>query len=294
MHRTTLEQWLVLQTVVESAGFTRAAMRLHRSQSAVSYAVAQLQERLGISLITVEGRSVRLTEAGEALLGDARPLIVQLATLETRAQALAQGAQARLRLAVDSAYSKRRLFAVLAQFEAAFPHTRLELFELMRLGAQQARAHADLGIVFQASDVLAEHRLADVELVAVAAASHPLCAVGPALTLADLTPYLQVRLEDGVQASRAPDEMRPRLWSVNTVESAREAVCAGLCFGWLPLHAVDDLLERGVLQRLPLASGGKRSIPLSLVFADFERAGQATRALADMLLAADVSLAQPA
>jgi DNA-binding transcriptional LysR family regulator len=284
MHKTTLEQWLVLRTVVEAGGFTRAAGLLHRSQSAVSYAVARLQERLGVTLIEIEGRQVRLTETGAALLRDAKPLLTLLDALEARARALSQGEQARVRLAVDSAYPKRRLFAVLARFAAAFPSTQLELNEVVRLGAEQARSLGDLGIVFQASDVLAEHRLEDVVLVAVARHDHPLL-VGAtaALSMADLTPHLQISLEDGQQPARAPEETCRR-WAVNSVESAVEAVRAGLCFGWLPLHAIAERLDSGELCRLPLVSGGTRSIPLSLVFADIDHAGPATRALAQWLL----------
>ncbi|MBV8048951.1 MAG: LysR family transcriptional regulator [Paludibacterium sp.] len=288
MHKTTLEQWQVLQTVIEAGGFTRAAAQLHRSQSAVSYAIAQLQERLGATLIEVEGRKVRLTETGAALLRDARPLITQLDGLEARAKALTQGTQACVRFAVDSAYPKRSLFAVLKRFAADFPHTQIELSEVMRLNAEQARARSDLAIVFQTTTVLAEHRLADVELLAVAAHDHPLLQAGQTtLSTADLAPHLQVRLEDSQQPAHTGDEGKRRQWSVNTVESAREAVLSGLCFGWLPRHVIADDLTGGTLCPLPLRTGAKRSIPLSLVFADVEQAGPATRALADLLLRMD-------
>ena len=46
--RTTLEQWVVLQTVIEQGSFAQAATALNRSQSSVSYALSGLQERLGL------------------------------------------------------------------------------------------------------------------------------------------------------------------------------------------------------------------------------------------------------
>ncbi len=45
--KTTLEQWRAFHAVIESGGFSPAAKALHRSQSAVSHAVARLQEQLG-------------------------------------------------------------------------------------------------------------------------------------------------------------------------------------------------------------------------------------------------------
>jgi DNA-binding transcriptional LysR family regulator len=47
MHKTTLEQWSLLQKVVELGSFAKAAEETHRSQSSVSYNLALLQERLG-------------------------------------------------------------------------------------------------------------------------------------------------------------------------------------------------------------------------------------------------------
>ena len=49
--RTTLEQWRVLQAIVDAGGFAQAAQELHRSQSSVSYAIARLQEQVGVPLL---------------------------------------------------------------------------------------------------------------------------------------------------------------------------------------------------------------------------------------------------
>ncbi|WP_230369053.1 helix-turn-helix domain-containing protein [Paludibacterium denitrificans] len=53
--KTTTEQWLVLQAIVEHGGFAQAAQALHRSQSSVSYAVSRLQEQLGVALLQPQG-----------------------------------------------------------------------------------------------------------------------------------------------------------------------------------------------------------------------------------------------
>ncbi|MFJ8542360.1 LysR family transcriptional regulator [Streptomyces sp. NPDC093586] len=58
--------------VVEESGFTRAAARLHVVQSAVSTGIQALERELGVRLLHRTSREVRLTEAGEAFLPDAR------------------------------------------------------------------------------------------------------------------------------------------------------------------------------------------------------------------------------
>ena len=71
--RTTLEQWAILAAVVDHGGFAQAATARHKSQSAVSYAIARLQESLDIALLVVEGRKAVLTGHGRILLQRARP-----------------------------------------------------------------------------------------------------------------------------------------------------------------------------------------------------------------------------
>lgn len=290
MHRTSLEQWLVLQTVVDAGGFAQAAEQLHRSQSSVSYAVARLQERLGVELLHIEGRKAHLTDIGETLLQDARLLITELETLELRAHALAEGAEARVLLAVDSIYPKERLFNVLARFAQRYPYTRVELNEVIRLTPLRGAALADLSICLQAADNTAGQKLMDVELLAVAHRDHPLHHTGKSiLSFADLTHHLQVRLGDeSLPAHELSGAPRPN-WTVNTVEAAIEAVRSRLCFGWLPRHTIQQALTEGMLLPLPLGAGQTRDIPLTLHFSNYDRAGSATRALADLLLGVGLS-----
>src|SRR5258708_34545315 len=73
--QTELEQWAVLRTVVEAGSFAKAAQQLNRSQSSVSYAIARLQERLGVAFLHVDGRRALLPDAGQLILAEAVPLV---------------------------------------------------------------------------------------------------------------------------------------------------------------------------------------------------------------------------
>src|SRR3546814_13105103 len=107
--KTTLEQWRVLQAIVEHGGYAQAAEALHRSQSSVSYMVARLQEQLGVPLLTIEGRKARLTESGKALLVQASDLLDDAARLEQRAARLEQGWEAQVRPVGDARSEERRV-----------------------------------------------------------------------------------------------------------------------------------------------------------------------------------------
>lgn len=287
MYHTTLDQWLIFQTVIDSGGYTAAANQLFRSQSSVSNAVSKLQERLGVQLVFVVGKKVKLTIIGAALLEDVRPLLKAFVKLESKAQVLHAGAPAKIRLKVDSVYPKKQLFSVLAQFKTHYPHTLIELKEVIRLTANNTYADCDLaiGMPVKVQQPVGE-KLLDVELIAVAHPNHPLHSLKKReLSQDDLAHYVQVYLDNGdVEHAEMADMPRQR-WTVNTVDAAIAAVCSELCFGWLPRHMVSQLIDNDTLRVLPLNVGLIRKIPLYLLYSHPDQDTQATHQLVALLKA---------
>lgn len=113
-HKTTLEQWRVLQAVVDYGGFVPAAEALHRSHSTLSHAVNKLQEQLGVRLLTIRGRKAQLTPEGELLLRQSRALTRVARSLEHMANRLDDTVEPDLSLLVDHAYPTEWLAAMLA------------------------------------------------------------------------------------------------------------------------------------------------------------------------------------
>ena len=174
--RTTLEQWAVLATVIDRGGFAQAAEALHRSQSAISYAIARLQESLGVPLLSPQGRRAVLTAHGETLLRRARPLLQELSTLEDLAHSLQRGWEPQLKLVVDLAFPRERLLRIVAELGAACPHTQLQLADAVLSGAEEAITTKSADVVVT-SHVPAGHLgdfLLDVPFIAVAHPGHAL------------------------------------------------------------------------------------------------------------------------
>ena len=65
MQRGSLDHLVAFVAVARERSFTRAAAKLGISQSALSHTVRELEERLGVRLLTRTTRSVALSEAGE-------------------------------------------------------------------------------------------------------------------------------------------------------------------------------------------------------------------------------------
>ncbi len=280
--KTSLEQWAVLATIVDQGGFAQAAEALHRSQSAVSYAVARLQESLDLPLLVVEGRRAVLTPAGQTLLKRARDVLGDLDTLEKLAASLKRGWEAELRLVVDAAFPRERLLKIIAELQQLCPNTQMQLSDAVLSGAEEA-------ITEHAADVVITTRippghlgefLMDVLFVAVARPDHPLFALDRALISADLVRHVQVVVRDsGVQHPRDEGWLgAERRCTVSSMEASLATVQAGLAFAWLPEHLVADSLKRDALRALPLDAGGQRSVPLNLVLVRPEIAGPAAHA----------------
>ena len=112
-------------TVVETGNFTRAAERLHLTQSTISQQIIRLEQSLGVRLLDRSQRQVWPTEDGERLLGYARRLL----RLEEEARQAFSPVQAEraLRLGVPEDLAGEVLTEPLSRFIGERPHVRLEV-----------------------------------------------------------------------------------------------------------------------------------------------------------------------
>ncbi len=287
MLRTTLEQWRVLQAIVEYGGYAQAAEALHRSQSSISYMAARLQDQIGVDLLVMEGRKARLTANGKALLSQASELLADAHKLEQLARRLEQGWEAELRVVVDVAFPTALLLQALNQFTQEVGQTRIQLGEVVLSGADEA-------LLEQRADVLIGTRvppgylgdlLLDVEFVAVAHPGHTLHRLGRPLTSDDLKREMQIVLRDsGTLQPRDEGWLgSSHRWTVTGMETSAAMVADGLGFAWLPRHVIQKQLEQGSLWPLPLNEGQTRRVSLYLTFGNGAAAGPAARHLAQML-----------
>lgn len=285
--RVTLDQWRAFQAVVEQGGFAHAAGALHRTQSSVSYAVRRLQENLGVSLLRIEGRRARLTDAGELMLRRSRRLLDDATALESLAESLQRGWEPELQLVVDAAFPAEMLIEALRQFVPLSRGTRVQLHQVVLSGADEALAQgdADLVVGYRVPPGFLGDPLLDVEFTAVAHPDHALHHTRRPITMSDLERELQVVIRDsGITLSTDHGWLgAEHRWTVTSMDTALTIVCGGLGFAWLPTHMIAPHLEDGRLSVLPLREGQRRRSNLYLVFPRPDDAGPAARQLAASL-----------
>ncbi len=116
----------IFSAVVEEGGFSRAAERLHISQSAVSQAVANLEHKLDTQLLRRKGRP-SLTEAGKRLFSFAQTVINEEQLALADIQSIRSGALSTLNLAMNSVVNRLYGRVLLLEFCERNPLTRLKL-----------------------------------------------------------------------------------------------------------------------------------------------------------------------
>jgi DNA-binding transcriptional LysR family regulator len=283
--KTTWEQWAVLAAVVDQGGFAQAASVLNRSQSAVSYALARLQESLDLPLLTVQGRKSVLTQHGQTLLTRARGLLNELDTLELLAGSLKRGWESELNLVVDAAFPRARLLSIIAELQTACPNTQVRWSDVILSGAEQAivEGTADVVVTSRVPPGFLGDWLLDVRFVAVARPDHALFRIERDLTTEDLQRHVQAVVRDSGTA-RPRDEGwlgAERRFTVSSLEASLATILAGLAYAWLPEHMIEEHLESGALRRLRLVTGGSRNVSLHIVPVRAELLGPAARAAVD-------------
>jgi DNA-binding transcriptional LysR family regulator len=285
--KTTLDEWEILQAVVQLGGFAPAAEQLNRSQSTISYAISRLQEQIGIKLFEQKGRKAHLTEAGRVLLADAEPHLAGFHQLEQRARSLASGGQSEIRLSVDSIFPNERLFAALAEFARRFPYVHQKLRQTTFLSADsEFSAHnAHLCVVGLMSREYFVKPILDIRMTAVAHRDHPLHSIKRQASRIDMMQHMLVVIEGAGSGSprRQPRSPAQRFLPVSTIEAAIDSVRSGLCFGWLPEYRIRTHMESGEFAALRMPVGGTREVRLNLVCKDSNPGSREVNALAELL-----------
>lgn len=297
----TLDQLRTLMAVAETGSFSAAARLLKRAQSVVSYSVANLESQLGLELFERGHRRPVLTEAGRAVLSDARRIGRMVDELRSRAHGLTAGLEAEVGLAVDVMFPTDRLVTVLEAFAGHFPTVALRL-RIEALGAVVQLVldrSCGLGICGPHGIGLCgiESRpLGATTLIPVAAPSHVLAHLPSPVPISALHDHTQLVLTDRSPLTEGKDfgVMSPRTWQLGDLGAKHALLRAGLGWGSMPELMVREDLCAGRLVRLRLADQLSVDYQLLLIHRPGDPPGPAARWLADRLVETVPAVAEAA
>jgi DNA-binding transcriptional LysR family regulator len=248
-----LRQLATFVAVAEEGNFTRASARLHVVQSAVSAGVRKLEKELGAMLFDRSTHSVKLTDAGLALLPEARATLAAAAAARDAVDEVRGGLRGTVGLGTMQAQGMRAidLAGVLAAFRAEHPEVEVrvrhaggssEMVQQVREGRLDLAFVALPGRGAPGIELMA---LAREPIVLAVPAPHPL-AKHPEIdraalsneTLVDFPPEWGIRMAVD-RSFAAAGVTRTVTYEVNDTASMIEFIRQGLAVGMLPRSLVD-------------------------------------------------------
>ncbi|MEJ3405364.1 LysR family transcriptional regulator [Rathayibacter sp. YIM 133350] len=288
----TLAQLRYFIEAATQLSMTRAAEELFVAQSAVSSAIAQLEQQVGAQLfIRQRSRGLALTPAGQQFLGDARALLLNLEEALDTARGIDNQVRGTIRIGCFVTLAPFILPAIVSRMRMAHPHVDIEVDELdadaARSALRDGRVELLVGYDFGLGEEVRKSVLSDIPPHVLVSADHPLSAA-PQIFLRELSrePMILLDLPHsrdyflGILASVGlQPEIRHRSMNFETV---RAFVARGHGFSILNQRPRHDLTYDGQrVAALPIADNVP-SLPVVLAALRSVRTTARAKAVADV------------
>ncbi|MEM6464184.1 MAG: LysR family transcriptional regulator [Pseudomonadota bacterium] len=286
LDNVTLDQLRMLVAIDDTGSFTAAARQVHRAQSAVSHAIRTLETDLDVVLFDRSTRKPRRTQAGDAIISEARIILARVDHLKARARGISAGMESEICLATSVIAQREGVLDLLDAFRVAFPTISLRLFVEEIGGVPQLLfdGRANLGLLGKPSlteaisEPLEPAAVGFSDVVAVARPDHPLACLDRQLTEAEMADHRQL-----VPTSRALPRYLNRMvndvWEIAELDMRHLMIRRGMGWGTVPLYLVEDDLARGDLITLDMSArpDAAMRVPLFAVHKKDASVGPATR-----------------
>jgi LysR family transcriptional regulator, transcriptional activator of the cysJI operon len=251
----TLRHYKIFAAVCDTMNMTSAAERLFMSQSAVSQAIAELESHYGVRLFERLSRKLYLTQAGQKLLGYARPMIRMNREVENDMKTLRQSGT--IRVGASVTVGACVLPGLVADFKKASPLTEVEVIEdnTAKIENLILRDQADIGLVegeTSSPDILCRPFLED-ELVLICSVNHRFAGCA-AVDPKELEREDFIIREKGSGTRKTfEDRMAENdlswkvAWTCNNADTIKNAVAAGLGVSVISKRAIEREVKAGLL-----------------------------------------------
>jgi LysR family transcriptional regulator, regulator for metE and metH len=257
----------LVNEIASTGSVTRAAERLHLTQSALSHQLRDIESRLGIQLFLRLGKRMVLTPPGERVLGAAKRVLDEIGRAEEDLKLMSQNGKGVLRLCTQCNTGYHWLPPLLQSFHRKYPGVDVQIMVHATARPIEALLDGQIDLAVVTSDVtdrrLQSVPLFDDELVAVTAPTHPFArrsSIEPD-DFADehLIIYTADR-HDSYTFMRilGPAGVEPaRVSQVPLTEAILELVKAGLGVSVMARWAIEPALETGAVKAVRI---GKRGV----------------------------------
>ncbi|PWF64857.1 LysR family transcriptional regulator [Shewanella sp. BC20] len=288
--RIDIDAFNVLQVLVEEGSFAKAAERLHKAQSAVSYQVKKLEEHLGVQLFSRDQYRAELTSEGRVILAEGQRLLQHLANIEHLASRFSEGWEPKLELVIDGALPMEPIMTALKRMAEHQIPTKIQLNMEFLGGVQHRfeRDNADLMLVkdYRTGPYYHPQPLPAITSVLVTSALHPL-AQQKHISLPELQQHVELTIEDSSPNKTYRDELQfggDKVFYLSGFIMKKNALLKGLGFGWLPDFLVQEELLSGELVEVDFVGGSRYTFTPQLVSTLERPLGRAGKLFTELIL----------
>jgi LysR family transcriptional regulator for metE and metH len=272
-----------LQALAETGSVSKAAERLHLTQSALSHQLKALEHHFGTALVERHAKPVRFTSVGTRLLELARAVLPLVAEAGRDVARYAEGRAGMLRVAVQCHNCFDWLMPAMDTYRSLWPEVELDILSgfLSDPLPLLTRGEAELAIVHDEhapQDGLIFHPLFRYESVALMSPRHPLAAKRfleaedfAAQTL--ITYPVADEMLDVMKHLLTPARINPKRRTAELTVAILQLVASGRGIAALPSWTVGHYIERGYVVSRPI---GARGLYCELYAATTESAARAT------------------
>jgi DNA-binding transcriptional LysR family regulator len=284
-----LQAMTTFVAVVDSGGFASAARKLNQSPPVVTRAVAELEERLGLRLLTRTTRVVRVTDAGARFAEDCRRILADIEEAETAATGTHAAPRGTLTITAPVLFGQLHVTPVLVSYLQQYPEVDAQCLFLDRVvNVVEEGIDVAVRIGELPDSSLQAIRVGRVRRVLVAAPAYlarhgtpqrPEDLAGHITVLASgVSPVSEWRFNDA--GTPLMQRLHPRL-RTTTNDSAIAATLAGLGIARLLSYQVAAQVRSGALQ-IVLQAFETAPLPVHVVHHEGRRATQKVRAFVDL------------
>lgn len=246
----TLDQLVVFKTVIETGSFRSAAETLHRAQSAISYAISNLESELDVRLFDRSSYRPQLTEQGKSIFQKALIVLMQTDDLTRFSKHLSLGNESEIKLAINGICPFDDIINVINKFSNENPAVRIKL-SVENLGGsieQLMLEEVDIALaeVTEWQDELEGILLNRIEFLPVAAPRYPPAKSKNQLTKSEMIQYTQIVVADSSRRfePKTAGVIKESLhWTVNDFSIKRKLLLSGSGWGMMPRHLVEEDLS---------------------------------------------------
>jgi DNA-binding transcriptional LysR family regulator len=257
LEAVSLDHLRVFIAAAETGSFSAAGRKLRRAQSLVSQTVANLEAQLAVQLFDRSRKFPQLTDAGQAMLVEAKAVIDRMDGLKARARTMAEGLEPELSVVVDVMYPMDALTKAVGFFRQTYPVTPLLLY-VEALGAVVQAVldgRARIGVIGSLPNVpenVYSEPLRDVPMATVVAPHHPLARIRGVVPKSTLIEQVQLVLTDRSTLSEGRNfgVVSPLIWRLADLGAKLEFLKAGFGWGHMPMPMIKDHLSRKELIRI--------------------------------------------